>query len=161
MADPFRPLKNALGRFATGVALAGCKGSHGAPVMLTVNSFTSVSLDPALVLWCIEKTASTFSSFMAADGYSLTILHAGQRAQSERFAGHAPGPLKEDEFEVWATGAPILRDRLAGLDCRVRDRHEAGDHVILIAEVVKFDASVGAPLLYFASRYLEGPEAEQ
>ena len=160
MTDPFRPLKNALGRFATGVALAGCRDAAGAPVLLTVNSFASVSLSPPLVLWCIEKTASTFAAFMAAEGYSIVILKSGQRALSDRFAAHAPAPPAVGEYETWLTGAPILKERLAAFDCEVRDRHDAGDHVILIAEVVKFDAGRGAPLLYFASKYAEGPEAE-
>jgi flavin reductase (DIM6/NTAB) family NADH-FMN oxidoreductase RutF len=160
MTDPFRPLKNALGRFATGVALAGCADRAGRPVLLTVNSFTSVSLAPPLVLWCIEKKASTFLAFMAAPGYSINVLKAGQRALSDRFAAHAPEPIGADEVERWITGAPILNDRLAAFDCAVRDRHDAGDHVILIAEVLRFDAGPGAPLLYFASRYGEGPEAE-
>jgi flavin reductase (DIM6/NTAB) family NADH-FMN oxidoreductase RutF len=161
MTDPFRPLKNAFGRFATGVALAGCRDVDGAPILLTVNSFTSVSLAPPLVLWCIEKKASTFNAFMTADAYSINILKAGQRAMSDRFAQHLPAPLQPHEYETWETGAPILKERLAAFDCRVSDRHDAGDHVVLIAEVVKFTAGEGAPLLYFASRYAEGPEAEQ
>jgi flavin reductase (DIM6/NTAB) family NADH-FMN oxidoreductase RutF len=161
MTDPFRPLKNAFGRFATGVALAGCRGADGAPVMLTVNSFASVSLTPPLVLWCIEKGAHAFPAFNAADAYSINILKFGQQALSERFAGHRPAPPQGSEYEVWETGAPILKERLAAFDCRVRDRHPAGDHVILIAEVLRFEAGAGVPLLYFTSRYVEGPEAEQ
>ena len=161
MTDPFRPLKNAFGRFATGVALAGCRDAQGAPVLLTVNSFASVSLEPPLVLWCIEKKASTFGAFMASPSYSLNILKADQQALSDRFAAHDPPPLQSIEYEAWTTGAPILRERLAAFDCLVKDRHEAGDHVILIAEVVRFDAGAGAPLLYFASKYMEGPETER
>lgn len=161
MSDPFRPLKNALGRFATGIALAGCRGANGAPVLLTVNSFTSVSLAPPLVLWCIERRASTFADFSAAEGYAITVLRAEQEGLSERFAQHCPPPPAPAEYETWATGAPILKERLAGLDCRIVDRLPAGDHVILLGEVVRFDANAGAPLLYFASAYAKGPEAEQ
>ena len=161
MDDPFRPLKTAFGRFATGVAVAGCNSPDGgSPVMITVNSFTSVSLAPPLVLWCIEKKASTYRAFMAADAYSITVLRADQEEVSSRFASHAPRPLGLEEFERWESGAPILKDRLAAFDCGVRDRHDAGDHVVLIAEVLKFDARAGAPLLYFASRYATGPEAD-
>jgi len=161
MTDPHRPLKDAFGRYATGVAVAGCVKPDGGPVFLTINSFASVSLSPPLVLWCIERKTSTFPAFIAADAYSVSVLHAGQRAISERFAARAPGPLAAGDFEVWETGAPILKDRLAALDCRIKQRHVAGDHVILVAEVVRFDSRKGAPLLYFASRYEEGPEAEQ
>ena len=147
MSDPFRPLKDALGRFATGIALAGCRGAAGAPVFMTVNSFTSVSLAPPLVLWCIERRASTFDEFSAAKGYSITVLNAGQQALSERFAMHAPAAPAPHEYETWETGAPILKDRLAGLDCRIVDRLPAGDHLILLGEVLRFDAKAGAPLL--------------
>lgn len=160
MNDPFRPLKDAMGRFATGVTIAGCAGAEGKPVLLTVNSFSSVSLDPPLVLWCIERRTTTFPAFMSADAYSINVLRADQQAMSERFAIHAPPPLRAGEYEIWTTGAPILKDCLASFDCRITSRHVAGDHVILVAEVVKFEARAGAPLLYFASRYARGPEAE-
>lgn len=158
-ADPFRPLKTAFGRFATGVVLAGCRTAGGEPVMLTVNSFTSVSLAPPMVLWCIDRRAARFAAFMSAEAYSINVLKAGQRALSERFARHGPKPAEPDVFTVWDTGAPILVDALAAFDCKVVDRHNAGDHVILVAEVARFQCSQGRPLLYFASRYAEGPES--
>ena len=161
MTDPYRSLKDAFGRFATGVTLAGCIGADGAPMMITVNSFTSVSLEPPLVLWCLERKASSFPAFMAADAYAITVLHASQQEQSRRFARYKSAPLKPDEYERWTTGAPILKDGLAAFDCKIAHRHQAGDHVILVAEVVKFESSVGAPLIYFASRYLNGPEADR
>jgi flavin reductase (DIM6/NTAB) family NADH-FMN oxidoreductase RutF len=68
--------------------------------------------------------------------------------------------LGKNEYEVWETGSPVMKNALAAFDCRIVDRHKAGDHVILIAEVVKFSSRSGAPLIYFASRYAEGPEAE-
>ena len=159
MTDPFRPLKDAFGRFATGVALAGCAGPGGAPVFITINSFASVSLSPPLVSWCLERKATTFPAFMAADGYSIAILRADQQALSERFARHAPQPFAASEIETWSTGAPVLKDALARFDCRVAQRHQAGDHIILVAEVIRFESQRGRPLLYFASRYAAGPEA--
>ena len=69
MTDPYRPLKDAFGRFATGVAVAGCKGPKGDPVLITVNSFTSVSLEPPRVLSCLERRALSFPAFMGADAY--------------------------------------------------------------------------------------------
>lgn len=155
--DPFRPLKTAFGRFATGVVLAGCAPDEGAPVLITVNSFTSVSLSPPLVLWCLERRASTYNAFMAAGGYSINILRSEQQALSERFSRHAPAPLAADQLERWVTGAPVLKDALAAFDCKVIDRHDAGDHVVLIAEVMRFRSADGAPLLYYASRYAAGP----
>jgi flavin reductase (DIM6/NTAB) family NADH-FMN oxidoreductase RutF len=153
MTDRFRPLKNAFGRFATGVCVATCVRPDGGFRAITINSFTSVSLEPALVSWCIDRGASTFVDFMTADHYGVSVLSAGQQAISLRFAQHDPPPLAPHEFTQWSSGSPILADRIAGFDCRVVDRHPAGDHVILIAEVVRFDAQPGAPLVYFHSGY--------
>lgn len=156
--DPFRPLKTAFGRFATGVVLAGCRAADG-PAMITVNSFTSVSLSPPLVLWCIDRRAARFSAFAAAEGYSINVLKAEHQTLSDRFARRGPKPVEPELFTVWETGAPILKDALAAFDCRVVDRHNAGDHVVLVAEVLKFQSADGRPLLYYASRYAAGPES--
>lgn len=152
MDDEYRPLKDAFGRFATGVAVAACQNGRGYAA-ITINSFASVALRPALVLWCVETKAPSYAAFMAADSYAVSILRADQQTVSERFAAHEPAPLKSDEIEIWDTGAPILKQRLAGFDCRIHKRHKAGDHAILIGEVSRFDSAPGAPLIYFASRY--------
>lgn len=157
MTDPFRPLKNAFGRFETGIALAACPNARGGFTVITINSFTSVSLDPALVLWCIENKASTFADFSASPSYAISILNDRQQSVSERFAAHSPSPLIAGEYEIWKTGAPVIKERLAGFDCEVVDRHRSGDHVILVGKVVAFDSKAGAPLTYFASRYGKGP----
>jgi flavin reductase (DIM6/NTAB) family NADH-FMN oxidoreductase RutF len=157
MSDPYRPLKNAFGRFATGVAVAACANARGGYTAITVNSFTSVSLEPPLVLWCLETKASSFPDFFGAPSYAISILTAAQQPVSERFARHVPEPLGPHEIELWLTGAPVLAERLAGFDCRVVDRHRSGDHVILVGHVMQFDSKDGAPLTYFASRYGKGP----
>lgn len=164
--DPFRPLKNAFGRFATGVAIAACargtseaRDGGGDFVAITINSFVSVSLHPPLILWCIENRASTFADFARAAHYSVSVLDAGQRELADRFARHEPRPLRAEEVETLVSGAPLIRERLAGFDCRVVDRHRSGDHVILVGEVLKFDSRDGAPLLYYASKYATGPQS--
>lgn len=153
MTDPHRPLKDAFGRFATGVAVASCKLTDGSFRLLTVNSFTSVSLAPPLVSWCVESRASAYPEFMEVDHYAISVLTAGRRDLSDRFAGHAPTPLEPGEYEIWQTGAPILTDRAAGFDCKIQARHKAGDHVILVGEVLRFDSRNARPLVYFASNY--------
>ncbi len=159
MADEFRPLKDAFGKFATGIAIATCVDASGGFRALTVNSFTSVSLNPALVLWCLELKAAAYPHFMEADNYAVSMLNADATALSNRFASREPAPLTPDEYEVWETGAPVLKSRIAGFDCRIHRRHKAGDHVILIGEVVRFDIVDGAPLVYFASNYHSGIKA--
>lgn len=142
------------------MAIASCVSPRGAFRAITINSFTSVSLDPPLVLWCIESRASAFADFVAAGSYAISILSAEQQGLSERFASHAPEAIVASEVEIWKTGAPVLKGRLAGFDCEVVDRHRSGDHVILVAHVVQFDSSPGAPLTYFASRYGKGSYAD-
>ena len=156
MTDTFRPLKNAFGQFATGIAIAACKKPMGGFSVITINSFTSVSLNPPLVLWCLERQASAYPDFKLAESYSVSILSADQKFYSERFAGHNPEPLNDSEIDIGKTGAPLIKNRLAGFDCKIVERHEAGDHVIMIGEVVQFDSVVGAPLVYFASNYFAG-----
>lgn len=158
MTDKYRPLKDAFGRFATGIGVAACRDADGAMSAITINSFTSVSLEPPLVLWCLENRASTYSAFMSAQSYGVSILRADQQLVSERFAHFLPNGPKEEEFESWVTGAPILKTRLAGFDCKVVARHDAGDHVIMVGEVVRFDSIAGDPLIYFASNYIPGAE---
>lgn len=160
MTDPFRPLKDAFGRFSTGVAIAACANDRGGYTAITINSFTSVSLSPALVLWCIENKASTFADFSASPSYAISVLSSAQQSVSERFASHAPRPLSAEECEIWRTGAPILKARLAGFDCQVVDRHRSGDHVIMVGRVAAFDSRPGAPLTYYASRYGKGPHTD-
>jgi len=157
--DPHRKLKDAFGRYATGVTVATCRAADGALAALTVNSFTSVSLDPALVLWSIEKSASCFDIFDRADNYGISILKADQENVSTAFAMRGAQALEDIETTAWKTGAPILVPRLAGFDCRIVDRRAAGDHVVLVGEVVEYDVQNGAPLIYFASQYGVGPQA--
>lgn len=159
MVDKYRPLKDAFGRFATGIGIAACRNPDGSYEALTVNSFTSVSLEPPLVLWCLEYRASTYSAFMAADSYAFTILRSDQQRMSERFARYNADKLSSDEVEIWETGAPVLKERVAGFDCKIAARHKAGDHVILVGEVVRFDSAAGAPLIYFASNYHKGAKS--
>lgn len=160
MSDPYRSLKNAFGRFATGVTVVSCCDQNSTLTAITVNSFASVSLDPPMVLWCVEKRASAFERFANADNYAVSILKAGDESLSNRFAAHDPKPLAADEYDVWETGAPLLRRRLAGFDCSVKHRFDAGDHVILVGQVLQFDSEDGAPLLYFASNYATGPATQ-
>ncbi|MEO0398883.1 MAG: flavin reductase family protein [Pseudomonadota bacterium] len=156
--DPHRALKTAFGRYATGVTVVSCLGADGAPTAITVNSFASVSLSPPLVLWSIEKSASTFDRFMASPSYAVSVLRSDQQDVSQRFAQHGGRGLDASEFETWETGCPVLKERMAGFDCKIIDRHVAGDHVVLIAEVLRFDLQQGAPLLYFDSAYAVGPK---
>jgi flavin reductase (DIM6/NTAB) family NADH-FMN oxidoreductase RutF len=151
--DP-RTLRDALGCFATGVTVVTCLGPDGAPAGLTVNSFTSVSLDPPLLLVCLAKRAASATALIEATHFAVNVLQTGQQPASIRFATR-----DEDRFGAtpWACGefnAPILNDSLGVFECERFAVYDGGDHHILVGEVIKasFDASLD-PLLYFRGRY--------
>jgi flavin reductase (DIM6/NTAB) family NADH-FMN oxidoreductase RutF len=151
--DP-RTLRDALGCFATGVTVVTCLGAGGNPAGLTVNSFTSVSLDPPLLLVCLHKMAASATALTEASHFAVNVLQTGQQPASIRFATR-----DEDRFGAtpWAcgeAGAPILEDSLGVFECERYAVHDGGDHHILIGQVVKasFDGSLD-PLLFFRGRY--------
>lgn len=153
MSDKHRLLRNALGRFATGVTVIACKTEDGEFCGMTANSFASVSLEPPLVLWCIRKRASVYSTFISAGSFAVSVLPADQHELSERFARRNPKDFSLLDVDVFQTGAPLLKDRIAGFDCLVRELYQGGDHTIVLGEVVAFDSLTGDPLVYFASDY--------
>ncbi|MAA82152.1 MAG: flavin reductase [Hyphomonas sp.] len=149
-----RTLRDALGCFATGVTIVTALNQKMHPIGLTANSFTSVSLDPPLLLVCIAKTAGSLEALRAAAYFGVNVLHIGQQTISNRFA--KPG---EDRFAQtsWQSGhhdVPLIAGALANFECRQHDIVDGGDHEILIGEVVraKFEPRRD-PLLYFAGKY--------
>lgn len=143
-----------LGRYATGVAIVTTLGPDGYPVGLTVNSFTSVSLDPPLVLFCLDRQAGSGPAFAVADCFAVSILGTHQAPVSSRFADPAAERFVEDRIMTWETGAPILAHALAALDCRVHARHDGGDHVILVGRVLRAEVvDDAAPLVYWRGCY--------
>ena len=157
MSDPFHPLKNAFARFPTGVTVVSCLGADGRALGITVNSFGSVSLDPALVSWCLDDKTSVSASYLSAGSYAVSILAAEQEAMSNRFATPGQHSFQAGEAEVFKTGAPLLKGRIPGFDCRVAEKIQLGDHTILIGEVVHYDSRAGQPLVYAGRQYLRGP----
>lgn len=143
-----------LGRYATGVTVVTTRTPEGDPVGLTVNSFTSVSLDPPLVLFCLDLEAGSLPAFEAADGFAVNILRAGQEAVSNRFADPEAARFTQEGVAHWTSGAPILAEALAALDCSVHARHEGGDHVILVGRVRQLAILDDAdPLIYWRGGY--------
>lgn len=163
MTDQKLELRSAFSRYATGVTIVSCLPKASAsgdaeptPIGITVNSFTSVSLDPPMVLWCIDKKSGVFDAYTTADNYAITILRDDQRDISNRFATPDNHDFKEGEFDLWETGAPVLKERLAAFDCKLVASHDAGDHVILVGEIVQFDSLNGKPLIYVGGNYVKG-----
>jgi len=153
-SDP-RVLRDALGCFGTGVTIVTTLDEKGTPVGLTANSFTSVSLDPPLILFCLAKSSANLDTFANAEGFGINILHIGQQPTSARFA-RGDGERFEglDWVNAPATSVPLLTGSLASFDCRRHAVHDGGDHLIFVGEVrhVAFEP-YRDPLLYFRGKY--------
>lgn len=145
-----KPYRAALGAFATGVAVVSARGPDGRASGLTVNSFTSVSLDPPLVLWCLGDKSDSWDLFSTCEAFAISILPAEAEALAMRFAGKGDQSLVETECAPLdgGSGAPALRGALTRLDCRVERRVPAGDHLVLIGEVLAWDSRPGPALTY-------------
>lgn len=152
-SDP-RTLRDALGCFATGITVVTATGKDGTKVGLTANSFTSVSMDPPLLLVCPARTASSMAVLHEVEHFAVNVLHIGQQNVSNTFAMSKEDRFAQTEWEVWETGAPIVSNSLASFECRKYAEYDGGDHVILVGEVtrVRF-APQRDPLLYFRGKY--------
>ena len=151
--DP-RTLRDALGCFATGVTVVTCLNEAGEPAGLTVNSFTSVSLDPPLLLVCVAKGAASAAALTEAANFAVNVLQAGQQPASIRFSTRDQDRFGATPWACGEAGAPILEESLGVFECERFAVHDGGDHHILIGRVVKasFDATLD-PLLYFRGKY--------
>jgi flavin reductase (DIM6/NTAB) family NADH-FMN oxidoreductase RutF len=158
-SDSARPVpgpeefRRACARYATGVTVATVEGIEGTPEGLTVNSFTSVSLEPPLVLVCIEKASNAHPHFMAARGFAVNVLAEDQIDLSRHFATFTGDRFEALEWRAGLHGAPILDGILASLECATRSRFDAGDHTIFVGQVERTATHAGTPLVYFASAY--------
>ena len=152
-SDP-RTLRDALGSFATGVTVVTTMGPDGRPVGITANSFSSVSLDPPLILVCPAKSSRSWPVFEAAEVFAVNVLHIGQQPTSARFASATEDRFAATPWESWDTGAPILCGSLASFECRRHAFHDAGDHGIMVGRVVRarFEPPRD-PLIYFRGKY--------
>ena len=146
--------RRACSRFATGVAVATTCDAEGMPHGITVNSFTSVSLEPPLVLICIDYRSVALLHFREARAYGISVLSLAQKELSDRFAQRVEPRFDGVPWHAGLSGAPLLDGALAHFECEVGQVVEAGDHAVLIAEVVHAASVEGDPLLYFASGYV-------
>lgn len=145
--------RDTLGCFATGVTIITTVDSEGGPVGLTANSFSSLSLDPPLVLFCLDRNVVSFPAFHSNRHFAVNILGADQEDMSRRFAQSGPEKWNGVAFETWDTGCPILAGCIATLECNIDSIYEGGDHVIIVGEVVRIANGGGTPLAFFRGRY--------
>lgn len=151
--DP-RTLRDALGCFATGVTVVTCVDEEGNPGGITVNSFTSVSLEPPLLLVCLHKLAASAATLTEASHFAINVLHTGQQPASITFSTRVEDRFGATPWSCGEAGAPILKDSMGVFECERFAVYDGGDHHILVGQVVKasFDAGLD-PLLYFRGRY--------
>jgi 3-hydroxy-9,10-secoandrosta-1,3,5(10)-triene-9,17-dione monooxygenase reductase component len=146
-------LRDALGAFATGVAVVSTVSGDGRFEGLTVNSFTSVSLDPPLILWCLSREAPEFPAFQQASHFAVHVLAAGQRPVSDLFASPNRAKFANLAVNEGLGGVPLLTGCLAILECRTEVIQAGGDHIIVIGRVERLRRETGEPLLYWQGGY--------
>ena len=146
-------LRAAMSRLVTGVVIATARTSDG-PVGMTINSFTSVSLDPPLLLVCLYKQAASAPALVEASHFAINVLQAGQQPASITFSTRVEDRFGKTPWSCGEAGAPILADSLGVFECERFAVYDGGDHHILVGQVVKasFDAALD-PLLYFRGSY--------
>lgn len=147
--------RSVLGRFASGVTVITARdgdADHG----MTASAFCSVSLDPPLTLVCIDRSARMHELLSDVSAYAINLLASNQEAISRRFA-EPPDDTRFEGigFERGVTGAPLLHDALAHIECELVDRHPGGDHSIIVGRVVAASAGSARPLLYYRGGYAE------
>src|SRR5260221_6930985 len=148
-------LRQTLGSFATGIAVATTLDAKGIPKGFTANSFTSVSLDPPLVLVCVDKSASCYPAFADTAHFAINILCEAQQHVSRAFASKSPDKFADIPWVPGVTGSPIFPDSTARLDCKLHNRVDAGDHLIVIGRVLSFGHSPAKrPLGYHRGSYI-------
>lgn len=148
-----RSFRKALGCFATGVTVISTVDSHNHPVGVTVSAFSSLSLDPPLVLFCLDKRTSSLDAFR--EGYfAINILREDQRQLSIQFASKKEDKWVGVDYAMSKLGVPVLKDVLAHLECKVQSVLDGGDHLIFIGGVEHIDHQTGGqPLVYFRGAY--------
>jgi flavin reductase (DIM6/NTAB) family NADH-FMN oxidoreductase RutF len=151
--DFSRRFRNSLGMFATGITVITARTPAGEPIGLTVNSFNSVSLDPPLIVWSLSSNLPSRPIFENCEYYAINVLAEDQAELSQRFASRMEDRFAGLEFEEGVGGVPLLKGCCARFECRNTVRHEGGDHVVFISEVLSFDREEREPLIYFGGAY--------
>jgi 3-hydroxy-9,10-secoandrosta-1,3,5(10)-triene-9,17-dione monooxygenase reductase component len=156
-----RLLRSAFGTYATGVTIITTLDLQGENAGLTANSFSSVSLEPPLLLWSLARNANSFAAFMACEGFAVHVLSADQQSLSDRFAKKDDNKFAGLDVGRGLYGVPLIDGCAARFQCRTYARHDAGDHVIFLGQVEEFDHTDLRPLLYHGGRYSRlAPAAE-
>ncbi len=151
-----REFRDALGRFATGVCVITANPPGFRPFGMTVNSFASVSLEPALVLWSLQKNSECVEAFDLAKQFTVNVLGLDQKEISGRYARKGDHELQDGEYRIGKSGCAVLKDVLTSFECNIQSRIDGGDHIILLGQVVEMvNKPTGKPLVFYSGRYHE------
>jgi flavin reductase (DIM6/NTAB) family NADH-FMN oxidoreductase RutF len=151
--DHQRRLRDALGRFATGITVVTTVTPDGKQEGLTANSFSAVSLDPPLVLWSLRRAAPSLKGFLAAGRFAVNVLAADQHHLCRHFATPARDKFRGVPHTPGLGGCPLLSGSLASFECETETTIESGDHVIIIGRVQRATYRNGEPLIFSAGAY--------
>lgn len=155
--DP-RELRNVYGAFATGVTIITTKDTNGKPFGLTANSYTSLSLDPPLVLVCVDKKVDCYACFEQSKVFAVNFLAEGQDQLSTRFATKGIEKFEGVAIREGSIGVPLLEGTIGYIECTLVNGFEGGDHTIYVGEVQAASASGERPLLFFKGKYKKLPQ---
>ena len=157
--DPLQ-LRRALGSFGTGVTVVSTLAAGGGLVGVTANSFSSVSLDPPIVLWSLNRRSTSLAAFDACGRFVVNVLGLDQVAESRRFATSQPDKFDGVAHRRGLAGLPVLHGATASFECSTVQRLEVGDHILFLGRVEAFEHRHGAGLLYCQGRYAQGVSLE-
>ena len=151
--NEMKGFRQCLGKFATGVTVVTCSDNNGKPYGITANSFSSVSLEPRLILWNIAKVSNSLKAFLKAEYFAINILARDQQDLSSHFAKSDHTLFDSIEINRSPENVPVIPGALACFECRTHQIHECGDHYIIIGEIVRFESMDAEPLLFFGGKY--------
>ena len=157
MAIDSQKLRRILGHFATGVTVITTKDLAGAPFGLTANAFTSLSLNPPLILICVDKAAQCYSCFADSNVFTVNFLREDQEEISRRFATKGADKFAGLNWHEGANGVAVLDGAIGYLECKIVQSYEGGDHTIIVGEVLNGVATGEPPLLFFRGEYRRLP----
>ena len=147
--DVKETFKAIMGSYPTGVTVVTTTTESGKPVGLTVNSFASVSMDPTLVLFCVDQKAGTLQAFKESQKFAVHVLNEDQKAECFKFAGKDDDKFSDFDWGMTEMGLPVFANAAGVMECKTVREVEAGDHTIFIGEVVSISKSDKEPMLYF------------
>jgi len=153
MAIGENEFRAALARFASGITVVTTKDNQGNLHGITVSAFCSLSLEPPLVLVCIDKKTGSHYAFQESKFFVVNILHEKQQHYADQFASKLPDKFDGVKFLKNFAGIPVIKDVLANLECRLINFHDNGDHTIFVGQVEKTTIGKGNPLLYFLGNF--------